>query len=421
MSLMEEVVSRENMQAAYRRVVRNRGAAGPDGMTVEDLADHCRQHWPRIREELLAGRYRPQPVRRVTIPKPGGGERALGIPTVLDRMIQQALLQVLQPVFDPRFSADSYGFRPGRGAHDAVLRARDHVRGGRRWVVDLDLEKFFDRVNHDVLMSRVARRIEDKGVLRLLRRFLQAGVLEGGVASPRLEGTPQGGPLSPLLSNILLDEWDKELERRGHRFVRYADDCQIYVQSQRAGERVMRSMTRFLEEVLRLRVNRVKSAVARPWERQFLGYGFTRYRTTRLTVPVESVRRLKGNLRALWRRGRGRRLRGLIGELTPILRGWTAYFRFSEVRGVFATLDGWIRRRLRLIVWRQWKHPRTRAQRLLRLGLARHRAFRASCNGRGPWWNAGASHMHAALPTRLFRSLGLISCLDEHHRLVRSH
>ena len=420
-SLMDEVVGRENMMAAYTRVVRNRGAAGVDGLTVDDLAEHCRVHWPRIREELLEGRYRPDPVRRVTIPKPGGGERTLGIPTVLDRMIQQALLQVLQPIFDPLFSPDSYGFRPGRSTHDAVLRARVHVRAGHRWVVDLDLEKFFDRVNHDVLMSRVARRVDDRRVLRLIRRYLQAGVLEGGVVSPRREGTPQGGPLSPLLSNILLDEWDKELERRGHRFVRYADDCQIYVRSASAGQRVLASVTRFLEGRLRLRVNRAKSAVARPWERTFLGYGFTAHIETRLTVPRESIARLKGKLRVLWRRGRGRPIRRVIAELTPIIRGWVAYFRHSDVRGVFEALDGWLRRRLRLILWRQWKHPRTRASRLLRLGLDRHRAFRSSCNGRGPWWNAGASHMNQAVPTRLLRRLGLVSCLDEYHRLARSH
>jgi RNA-directed DNA polymerase len=421
MRLMDEVVSRRNMAAAYTRVVRNRGAAGIDGMTVDELMPYCRTHWPHIREELLSGRYRPRPVRRVMIPKPGGGERMLGIPTVLDRLIQQALLQVLQPIFDPHFSPDSYGFRPGRSAHDALLRAREHVRAGHRWVVDLDLEKFFDRVNHDVLMSRVARRVDDKRVLRLIRRYLQAGMLEGGVVSPRTEGTPQGGPLSPFLSNVLLDEWDRELERRGHRFARYADDCQIYVRSQAAGERVLASLTRFLEQRLRLRVNRAKSAVARPWERTFLGYTFTRHVEARLSVAVSSVQRLKAKLRALWRRGRGRSLRPVITELTPILRGWTGYFRLSDVKGIFEVLDGWIRRRLRVLLWRQWKHPRTRAKRLVQLGLDRLRAYRSAYNGYGPWRNAGASHMNHAVTTRLLRRLGLVSCLDEYHRLARLH
>jgi len=421
LNLMDEVVSRGNLAAAYKRVLRNRGAAGVDGMTVDELSPYCREHWPRIREELLSGRYRPQPVRRVMIPKPGGGERMLGIPTVLDRLIQQALLQVLQPVFDPHFSADSFGFRPGRSAHAALLRAREHVRAGYRWVVDLDLEKFFDRVNHDVLMARVARRVKDKRVLRLIRRYLQAGMLEGGVVSPRTEGTPQGGPLSPLLSNILLDEWDRELERRGHRFVRYADDCQIYVRSEAAGERVMASLTRFLEERLRLRVNRAKSAVARPWERTFLGYSFTRHTEARLKVAASSVQRLKAKLRVLWRQGRGRSLRPFIAELTPVLRGWTGYFRLSEVKGVFEAVDGWVRRRLRVMLWRQWKRPRTRAHRLVQLGLDRSRAYQSAYNGHGPWWNAGASHMNQAVPTRLLRHLGLVSCLDEYHRLARPH
>jgi RNA-directed DNA polymerase len=419
--LMEEVVRRENLMAAYRRVVHNGGAPGVDGMTVEDLMPWCREHWARVREELLGGRYRPQPVRRVEIPKPGGGgRRMLGIPTVVDRLIQQALLQALQPIFDPTFSEDSYGFRPGRSAHQALLRAREHVRAGHRWVVDLDLERFFDRVNHDVLMARVARRVKDKRVLRLIRRYLQAGMMEGGVVSPRREGTPQGGPLSPLLSNVLLDEWDRELERRGHRFVRYADDCNVYVRSRKAGERVMASLERFLGRRLRLRVNREKSAVARPWERKFLGYSLTVHREAKLRVAVESAKRLKGRIRAILRRGRGRNVGRVLEELAPLIRGWAAYFRLSEVKASFEALDRWLRRRLRCILWRQWKRPRTRAQKLIRLGLAPERARTSAGNGRGPWWNAGAQHMHQAVPTRWLRRQGLLSFLDEHRRLQRS-
>ena len=418
--LMEEVVRRENMKAAHKRVVRNAGAPGADGMTVEELAPYCREHWPRIRKELLSGTYRPQPVRRVEIPKPDGkGMRLLGIPTVLDRMIQQALLQVLQPVFDPTFSEDSYGFRPGRSAHGAVARAREHMAAGHRWVVDLDIEKFFDRVNHDVLMARVARRVKDKQVLRLIRRYLQAGTMEGGLATPRKEGTPQGGPLSPLLSNILLDELDKELEQRGHRFVRYADDCNVYVRSLKAGERVMASLERFLEKRLRLKINREKSAVARPWNRSFLGYTFTTNREPKLKVAPKSVKRLKGKLRLILRRGRGRSLATVIGELDPVLRGWVAYYRMADVRNSFEELDMWVRRKLRCILWRQWKRSRTRARELHRRGLDPDRAAVSAYNGHGPWWNAGASHMNQAVPIAYLRRLGLVSLLDDHQRLLR--
>lgn len=416
--LMEEVLRRENLMVAHRRVVQNGGAPGVDGMSVDKLMPYCRKHWPRIREELLSGDYHPQPIRRVEIPKPDGkGMRALGIPTVLDRLIQQALLQVLQPRIDPTFSEDSYGFRPGRSAHDAVLRAREHMAAGHRWVVDLDIEKFFDRVNHDVLMGRVARRVEDKRVLLLTRRFLQAGMMEGGLISPRTEGTPQGGPLSPLLSNILLDELDQELERRGHRFVRYADDCNVYVRSRAAGERVMASLERFLAKRLRLRVNRDKSAVDRPWKRRFLGYSVTMDREPKLKVAPVSVKRLKAKVRARLRAGRGRNLGRVITDLRPLIRGWVAYFRLSEVKVSFEDLDGWLRRKLRCILWRQWKRPRTRALKLRRLGLDEPRAGVSAYNGRGPWWNAGASHMNQAVPTRRLRYLGLVSFLDEYRRL----
>jgi RNA-directed DNA polymerase len=416
--LMEKVVRRENMLAAHARVVRNGGAPGVDGMTVDELWSHCQRHWARIRKELLSGTYVPQPVRRVSIPKPGGGERELGIPTVLDRLIQQALSQVLVSIFDPAFSDASFGFRPGRGAHGAVARAREYIAQGHRWVVDLDLEKFFDRVNHDVLMARVARRVKDKRGLVLIRRYLQAGVMDGGLVSSRTEGTPQGGPLSPLLSNILLDDLDRELEKRGHRFVRYADDCNVYVRSEVAGTRVMESLERFLEKRLRLRVNRHKSAVARPWERKFLGYTVTRERAVRLKVAPESVQRLKRRLRPLLRSGRGRRLSRTVAELNLATRGWVAYFRLAEVRASFDELDGWVRRKLRGILWRQWKRPRTRAAKLRERGLDEARARASAGNGRGAWWNAGASHMNHAVPTAELRRMGLLSLLDEHRRLA---
>ncbi len=413
---MEEVVRRENVTAAYQRVVRNGGAPGVDGVTVDELKGYCQAHWERIRQELLEGLYQPQAVRKVEIPKPEGGRRLLGIPTVLDRMIQQAVLQILQPFFDPTFSDDSYGFRPKRSAHQVVKRAQEHILAGYDWVVDLDLERFFDRVNHDVLMARVARRVKDKQILRLIRRYLQAGLMEGGLVSPRTEGTPQGGPLSPLLSNILLDDMDKELEQRGHRFARYADDCNVYVQSKRAGERVMTSLESFLSKRLRLRINRDKSAVARPWARKFLGYTVTTSR--KLKVAPQSLRRLQGRIRVLCRQARGWRLDRLIEVLRPVIRGWVAYFQLSEVKVAFERLDKWLRRRVRCILWRQWKRPLTRQRCLIRLGLDPDRAHRSASNGRGPWWNAGASHMNQAIPLAWLRRRGLMSFLDQYQRLV---
>jgi len=398
--LMEEIVSR--------------------AMAVEQLQPHLKEHWPRIKEELLEGRYRPQPVRGVEIPKPGGGMRQLGIPTVVDRLIQQAMHQVLMPLFDPDFSEASYGFRPGRSAHGAVLAAQAHVAEGRRFVVDLDLEKFFDRVNHDVLMARVARRVADKRVLRLIRRYLQAGLMTGGITTARSEGTPQGGPLSPLLSNILLDDLDKELERRGHAFCRYADDCNIYVRTRRAGERVMASITRFLTGRLRLKVNAAKSAVDRPWVRTFLGFTMTAHQQPRLRVAVKSVKRLRSKLRTTLRQGRGRTLASTVKTLTPILRGWLQYFRLAEAKGVFEELDGWMRRKLRCVLWRQWKRPRTRLRRLMQRGLDPERAWRSASNGRGPWWNAGASHMHDAYRAAFFAQLGLPSLIGLHRHLNRA-
>lgn len=419
MELMSAVLERDNLMRAYERVVRNKGAPGVDGMTVGELKAYLKAHWPEIREQLREGRYQPRPVRRVEIPKPGGGHRLLGIPTVVDRLIQQALHQILSPLFEGEFSTHSYGFRPGRSAAQAVRQARDYIEEGRRWVVDVDLERFFDRVNHDILMSRIARKVKDKRILKLIRCYLQAGILEGGVTMARTEGTPQGGPLSPLLSNILLTDLDRELEQRGHRFCRYADDCNIYVRSQRAGERVLASVTRFLERRLKLRVNREKSAVARPWERSFLGYTVCRRKyNVRLKVAGKPVQRLKANLKAFFRSAKGCSLRRTLAELAPKLRGWVAYFRHAEVKGVFEELDGWIRRHLRKLLWRQWKRPYTRATRLMRLGLSEARAWRSATNGRGPWWNSGASHLNQALPKKRFARLGLVSLMDQYHRLI---
>ncbi len=411
--LMEAVVERENMLNALRRVVGNKGAAGVDAMSVEELKPYLQTHWGQIKEHLLEGSYQPQPVLRVEIPKPGGkGVRKLGIPTVVDRLIQQAVHQVLNPLFDPDFSDSSYGFRPGRSAHQALCQAREHVADGRRWVVDLDLEKFFDRVQHDVLMSRVARKVGDKRVLCLIRRYLKAGIMEGGLISQSIMGMPQGGPLSPLLSNILLDELDKELEQRGHRFCRYADDVNVYVGSRRAGQRVLDSIEKFLARRLRLRVNRQKSAVDRPWKRKFLGYSMTWHKRPRLKVAPASVIRLKLKLKEAFRRGRGRNLGKFIDELTLTLRGWINYFRLSEVKGSFEELDGWIRRRLRLIIWRQWKRAYARVKGLMKRGLGEGRAWESATNGRGPWWNSGASHMNQAFPKKFFDRLGLVSLLD---------
>jgi len=408
--VMEAVVERENMVKALRQVEANKGSAGVDGVTVQALRASLREHWPRIKEELLEGRYQPKPVRKVEIPKPGGkGMRQLGIPTVMDRLIQQGLNQVMQPIFDPDFSESSYGFRPARSAHQAVLKAREYASEGRRWVVDMDLEKFFDRVNHDILMARIARRIADKRVLVLIRRYLQAGIMIGGVVSPRTEGTPQGGPLSPLLSNILLDDLDKELEKRGHAFCRYADDCNVYVGSRRAGQRVLENITRFLTGKLKLKVNAEKSAVARPWDRKFLEYSMTFHKRPRLKVAPAVVDRMKGKLRETFRVAKGQNIRRVIEELTPVLRGWVNYFRLAEVKGVFEELDQWIRRKFRCILWRQWKRSYTRAKNLMKLGLAEERAWKSATNGRGPWWNSGTSHMNQCFPKSFFERLGLVS------------
>jgi RNA-directed DNA polymerase len=418
-SLMEAVVERGNLWLAYQRVVENKGAAGVDQLAVSELKDHLKQHWPTIRARLLAGDYQPQPVRRVDIAKPQGGVRTLGIPTVVDRLIQQALHQVLQPIFEPTFSDASYGFRPGRNAHQALRQARQYVAQGKRWVVDMDLEKFFDRVNHDLLMGKLVLKMGDARVLKLIRRYLEAGMMTDGLVTLRTEGTPQGGPLSPLLSNILLTDLDRELERRGHTFCRYADDCNIYVGSERAGVGLLPSLTGFLEQRLKLKVNAAKSAVARPWQRKFLGYSLTAHRKPKLRIAASSLARLTGKVRALLRGARGRNLGATIQTLNPVLRGWAAYFKLVETKRALEERDGWIRHKLRCILWRQWKRSYARARNLMQRGLTEERAWRSATNGRGPWWNAGASHMHAAFPKSWFDHRGLVSLLDTVQRLQR--
>ncbi len=419
-SLMEAVVERGNLRLAYQRVVENKGAAGVDQLAVPELKDHLKRHWPTIRAKLLAGTYQPQPVRRVDIPKPQGGMRTLGIPTVVDRLIQQALHQVLQPIFEPTFSVGSYGFRPGRNAHQALRRARQYVAQGKRWVVDMDLEKFFDRVNHDLLMSKLAVEVDDARVLTLIRRYLAVGMMAEGLLQPRTEGAPQGGPLSPLLSNVMLTDLDRELERRGHAFCRYADDCNIYVASERAGVGLLASLTGFLDERLKLTVNQTKSAVARPWQRKFLGYSMTGHQRPKLRIAAPSLQKLTAKINDLLRGARGRSVGATIQTLNPVLRGWAAYFKLAETKRALEERDGWLRHKLRCILWRQWKRPYARARNLMQRGLTEERAWRSACNQRGAWWNAGASHMHAAFPKSWFDHLGLVSLLDTVQRLQRA-
>lgn len=404
--LMELVCERENLRQALKRVKKNKGSAGIDGMTVEELPDYLREHWIETRERLLTGQYLPSAVRRVTIPKSDGGERELGIPTVLDRFIQQAVLQVLQPRFDKTFSKHSYGFRPGKRAHDAVCEAQRYIQEGRRYVVDVDLEKFFDRVNHDVLMSRLAKRIEDKRLLALIRRYLEAGVMLHGVVMERHEGTPQGGPLSPLLANVLLDEVDKKLEARGHAFVRYADDCNVYVRSARAGERVMKSLRRFFG-ALRLRINESKSAVARASQRKFLGYSFWYGGgKTKRRVSDKSLAAMKQRVRWLTRRTRGRSIDQIVQELRTYLLGWRNYFKLADTPRVLNELDEWIRHRLRAIHLKHWRRGTTIFRELKARGLSQSVAARVAANGRR-WWRNSAMAIHIALPNRYFEKLGI--------------
>jgi RNA-directed DNA polymerase len=407
--LMEEVCERENLKEALRQVKANKGSAGIDGMTVDGITDYLKQHWPTIREQLLNGTYEPKPVRRVEIPKPDGGVRKLGIPTVLDRFIQQAVMQVLQRRWDRTFSDYSYGFRPARSAHQAVAQAQQYIAEGHGWCVDLDLEKFFDRVNHDTLMGRIAKRVEDKRLLKLIRAFLHAGVMENGLVSPSVEGTPQGGPLSPLLSNLVLDELDRELERRGHRFARYADDCNIYVRSARAGQRVMESITRFITQKLKLKVNEAKSAVARPQERKFLGFSFTTGPEVKRTIAPKALGRFKARVREITRRAKGVSIEATVKELAPYMRGWRAYFGFCETPEVLTSLTGWVRRRLRCALWRQWRTARRRRAALMALGVGPTLARNTAASHRGPWSTSQNKALHIGLSNAYFRSLGLPS------------
>ncbi len=404
---MECVCERANLKAALKRVRKNKGSAGIDGMTVDELPEHLKTHWPALREQLLAGTYQPSPVRRHAIPKSGGGVRELGIPTVVDRFIQQAILQVLGPRFDPTFSQHSYGFRPGRSAHDAVVQAQRYVNEGRRFVVDVDLEKFFDRVNHDVLMGRLARRIEDKRLLGLIRRYLEAGMMANGVVMERREGTPQGGPLSPLLANVLLDEVDKELEKRGHAFVRYADDCNVYVRSRRAGERVM-GLLRRLYANLRLRVNEAKSAVDRPQNRKLLGYSFWSARggEVKRRVAPKALTAMKDRVREITRRTRSQSIERVAQDLRSYLTGWKSYFRLADTPKIFRELDKWIRHRIRALHLKHWRHGPTIYRELRARGLSELGATRVASNRRR-WWKNSAQLIHVAFPTRYFDQLGI--------------
>ena len=411
--LIEELIGRDNLNRAWKQVRRNRGSPGVDGRDLDQTKAYLKEHWTEIESHLLGGTYRPKPVKRVEIPKPGGGTRLLGVPTILDRFIQQAALQVLTPIFEPHFSEHSFGFRPGRSAHQAVKAAQAYQQSGKGWVVDLDLKAFFDEVNHDLLMARVRRHVKDKRMLKLIRAFLRSGVLINGITETTDKGTPQGGPLSPLLSNIMLNDLDHELERRGHCFCRYADDCNIYVGTKRSGERVLESIMDYVEGKLKLKVNRDKSAVERPSRRTFLGYSFIGAKEPKIRVPKKSVQKIKSKIKQHCRKGRGQNLKRFIAEtLNPVLRGWIQYFRLSETKQFARELDEWIRHRLRCILWRQWKNPKTRDKKLRELGLNPHWARRGSVNGRGPWFNSGASHMNHAVPKRQFKAWGLVSVFD---------
>lgn len=407
-TLMEAVCSRENLWKALKRVQANKGSAGVDGMTVGQLPGYLAKQWLALRDRLLQGTYQPQPVKRVEIPKPDGGVRKLGIPTVVDRFIQQAVMQVLQEQWDRTFSEHSYGFRPGRSAHQAVAAAQQHVADGCRWVVDIDLEKFFDRVNHDRLMAAVARRVEDKRLLKLIRAFLNAGVMENGLVSPTDEGTPQGGPLSPLLSNLVLDELDRELAQRGHRFVRYADDCNIYVRSERAGRRVMASVEQFIARKLKLKVNAAKSAVARPWERKFLGFTFTANRQPKRRIAPQALARFTRKVRELTRRTRGISVKTMVEQLTSYLRGWGSYFGFCQTPSVLEDLNSWVRRRLRCVQWKQWKRPNRRVAELVQRGVSRYWARATAGTPHGHWRVSRCPALQHAMPDAFWAQLGLL-------------
>ena len=416
--LLEKTLERENMKRAYRRVKQNGGAPGVDGMDTAMLAEYLKTNWEQIKEQLRTGTYRPQPVKRVDIPKPGGGKRTLGIPTVLDRLIQQALLQTLTPIFDPHFRPESYGFRPGKRAHDAIQRAQEHIRAGHRFVVDMDLEKFFDRVNHDMLMARVARRVKDKKVLKLIRSYLHSGVMDSGVVRRTTEGTPQGGPLSPLLSNVLLDDLDRELARRGHRFVRYADDCNLFVRSRRAGMRVMESVVRFVEDRLKLKVNREKSAVDRPWKRKFLGFSFLNDKAGTIRLAPKMLERCKDKIRQLTNRTWSVAMEERIRQLNQYLRGWIGYFHVASAKKHCGELDQWLRRRLRMCLWKQWKRTWTRFRNLRALGVPEWAAWMMAKSSKGPW--TMARNTNNALGVTYWERQGLLSLLTHYGKLRQS-
>jgi len=415
--LWEQVWARENLLTTLKRVESNRGAPGTDGMTVKDLRPYLKEHWLEIRAALESGAYKPTPVRRVEIPKPDGGVRLLGIPTVIDRLLQQAIAQVLTPIFERKFSPNSFGFRPGRSAHDAILKAQEYVQAGNEWVVDIDLEKFFDRVNHDILMARVAREVKDKRVLKLIRAYLNSGVMINGVVVDTEEGTPQGGPLSPLLSNIMLDDLDKELETREHKFVRYADDCNIYVKTQRAGERVMESVKEFLEKKLKLKVNPKKSKVDKAERVKFLGFSFYKYKGEILIrVAGRSLERFRDKLRRLTKRTRSGKLEEIIQEINTYIVGWIGYYRQANTPSIYEKLDGWIRRRLRQMIWKRWKRGTTRFRELVRLGVPKWRAGLGAL-GKSPWRMSASPVIQEALSNGYFQDLGLKSIKSRHLEL----
>ncbi|WP_338471239.1 group II intron reverse transcriptase/maturase [Niallia sp. XMNu-256] len=407
--LLNQILSRKSMLLALKRVEQNKGSHGVDMMPVQNLRQHLVENWVSIRGAILKGTYEPMPVRRVEIPKPDGGVRLLGIPTVTDRLIQQAIAQILSKIYDPMFSEHSYGFRPNRSAHDAVRKAKGYIKDGYRWVVDMDLEKFFDKVNHDRLMNTLAKRIEDKPLLKLIRKYLQAGVLINGVVSSAEQGTPQGGPLSPLLSNIVLDELDKELEARGHKFVRYADDCNIYIKSKRAGERTMNSIQRFIEKKLRLKVNEKKSAIDRPWKRKFLGFSFTSSKEPKVRIAKDSLKRLKNKVRKLTSRKMSYPMEYRVEKLNQYLIGWCGYFALADTKTVFRELDGWVRRRLRMCLWKNWKNPRTKIRNLIKLGVPEWKAYEWGNSRKGYWRISNSPILSKALNNSYWSNQGLKS------------